>query len=220
VFRQESSRHVVFSHEGVRRAAVEDLKAVLRALEDVLSEAWSKKRFGERTNLEVVVMNRAADGYVTVAAWATNRPLSLERRVVDPTFYKKTEAATLYWSYGDTGTRAPIHIIADVGATRRWSRLAARIVSTHPSEERFAWSRVAAMIGCGRTSFSTRGTTDSARIFAAAISTTAGVGVRAGGCGFTIAAAGSVAFARAAIASASDPCSSTERPRSVMDAVQ
>ena len=112
--RQEGSRQAVFSREGVKRAAIEDLKTYLRALEDVLSDAWSKRRFGEQTNVEVVVMNRGGGGFVTVAAWATNRPLSLEKRDANPAFYEQTEAAVLYRTYGDCGTRAPIHIIPDV----------------------------------------------------------------------------------------------------------
>jgi hypothetical protein len=112
--RLENSRPVAMSAEGVRASAIADLKLYLRALEDVLADAWSQKRFGDRTDIEVVLMNRASDGYVTVAAWANNRPLSLDRRVDVPTFYDKTEAAILYRNYGDVGTRAPIHILPDI----------------------------------------------------------------------------------------------------------
>lgn len=112
--RQESSQQPALSPDAIKRSSIDDLKSYLRALEDVLAISWSRRRFGEQTTLEVVLMNRAADGYVTVAVWANNRPLSLDRRDRDPQFYEKTEAAKLFREFGDNGVRAPIHIISDV----------------------------------------------------------------------------------------------------------
>jgi len=112
--RLEQGNTVVSGVQRVRTAAVGDLKLYLCALEDLLAGAWSQERFGGRSSLEVVVMNRAVDGFVTVAAWANTRPLSLPMRASVPSFYENTEAAKLYRKYDDVGVRAPVHLIADV----------------------------------------------------------------------------------------------------------
>ncbi len=102
----------------MQRSAVANIKLYLRALEDVLSHAWSEQRFGSATELEVVLMNKADDGHVTVGAWAHKRPRSLDQRDGNVAFYDRTEAAGLYRKYDDAGLRAPIHIIADVSKHR------------------------------------------------------------------------------------------------------
>jgi hypothetical protein len=98
----------------IRTRALMGIKLYLRALEDVLSHSWSEERFGATTELEAVIMNKAQDGYVTVGAWAHNRPRSLNLRAQNPAFYDKTEAAKLYRKFDDVGVRAPIHIIPDI----------------------------------------------------------------------------------------------------------
>jgi hypothetical protein len=102
------------SQKAIKSRAVQSLKIYLRSLEDVLAQAWSEQRFGGTTDVEVVLMNKAVDGFVTVGAWARKRPRSLDTRKVNPRFYDKTEAAVLYRKYDDAALRAPIHIVPDV----------------------------------------------------------------------------------------------------------
>ena len=90
------------------------LRNYLNAFQTVLGTQWSDKRFGDSTHVEVVLMNRAPDGQVTVAAWALRKPLSLARREANSEFYKDTEAAKLYHSHIDRHLRAPILLIRDI----------------------------------------------------------------------------------------------------------
>lgn len=90
------------------------LKVYLSEFEKSLSAAWSESRFGDSTPVEIVVMRRAHDGYMTVAAWTDKRPTSLPKRQDNPQFYENTEAAKRYREYVDRSLRAPIHLIGDV----------------------------------------------------------------------------------------------------------
>ena len=97
-----------------RRVAIHSLKIYLSAIEDILSNAWSTKVFGQATPVEVVLMKRAADNEVTVACWANTRPTSLDQRSGRPTFYANTEAAKLYRKHVDNNVRSPILLISDI----------------------------------------------------------------------------------------------------------
>ncbi|TLF69164.1 hypothetical protein FEK33_02235 [Nocardia asteroides NBRC 15531] len=90
------------------------VKLYLTFFQHVLADQWSQRRFGENTSVEVVLMKRAGDGKLTVACWATKRPLSLQQRASNRTFYENTEAAKLYRNYVDLGKRAPILLIPDI----------------------------------------------------------------------------------------------------------
>jgi len=86
----------------------------LRAFRNVIAQSWSIDRYGETTNMDVVIMTRAEDGFVTIGAWAGVKPVSLSSRIKNPQYYENTEAAKLYRQYIDNGTRAPILIIPNV----------------------------------------------------------------------------------------------------------
>src|SRR5262249_53907598 len=90
------------------------LKMYMSELENVISDSWSTHRFGETTPVEVVLMKKAADGEITVASWASTRPTSLDQRKLRRDFYNGTEAAKLYRTFVDRGTRSPILLISDI----------------------------------------------------------------------------------------------------------
>lgn len=103
--------------DGQRRELMaQALKIYLFEFEKALSSSWSEERFGEATQVEVVLMRRADDGYVTVAAWTSKRPTSLVRREQRPDFYEQTEAAKQYREYVDLSRRAPILLIGDISS--------------------------------------------------------------------------------------------------------
>ena len=106
--------NVAQSADAIALVAIGQIELYLAAIERAISQAWSQQQFGEATQLEVVLMTKARDGHVTVAAWASNRPRSLELRSADPSFYGNTEAAKLYRAHDDQGRRAPVWIIPDV----------------------------------------------------------------------------------------------------------
>lgn len=99
-----------------RECSIQSLKVYLFEFEKALSSSWSEERFGEATPVEVVFMTRGDDGHVTVAAWTTKRPTSLERRSTQPDFYEQTEAAKRYREYVDVSRRAPILLIGDISS--------------------------------------------------------------------------------------------------------
>ncbi len=86
----------------------------LKAFRRVIAETWSIEQYGQTTEVDVVIMTRAEDGYVTVGAWAGDKPLSLASRLENPRYYENTEAAKLFRQYVDNRKRAPILIIPDV----------------------------------------------------------------------------------------------------------
>jgi hypothetical protein len=106
-----------------REMSLQATKLYLSRFQAVLAEQWSTLRFGETSNVEVVLMKRASDGEVTVASWATRKPMSLQRRIDDPKFYANTEAAKLYRSHVDLGLRAPIHLIPDISEYPNYDHL-------------------------------------------------------------------------------------------------
>jgi hypothetical protein len=97
-----------------RDTSLQAVKLYLSQFQSVLAEQWSTLRFGEISNVEVVLMKRASDDEVTVACWASRKPMSLQRRIDNPQFYENTEAAKLYREYIDRRLRAPIHLIPDI----------------------------------------------------------------------------------------------------------
>lgn len=104
------------SDEQRRALMTQAVKVYLFEFEKALSSSWSEERFGEATQVEVVLMRRADDGHVTVAAWTSKRPTSLARREARPDFYEQTEAAKRYREYVDASRRAPILLIGDISS--------------------------------------------------------------------------------------------------------
>lgn len=106
-----------------RDLSLQAVKLYLSQFQTVLAEQWSTLRFGETSNVEVVLMKRASDGEVTVACWATRKPMSLQRRMDNPKFYEDTEAARLYREFIDRRLRAPIHLIPDISKYPNYDHL-------------------------------------------------------------------------------------------------
>lgn len=103
--------------------SLQAVKLYLSQFQSVLAEQWSTLRFGEVSNVEVVLMKRASDGEVTVACWASRKPMSLQRRIDNPQFYENTEAAKLYREHVDRRLRAPIHLIPDISQYANYDHL-------------------------------------------------------------------------------------------------
>lgn len=99
-----------------RELIAQAMKVYLFEFEKALSSSWSEERFGEATQVEVVLMRRGDDKHVTVAAWTSKRPTSLARRSKQPDFYEQTEAAKRYREYVDASRRAPILLIGDISS--------------------------------------------------------------------------------------------------------
>ena len=112
---QDIQRHVAGGATHTARAshAIAGIEIYLKAMEDCVAKEWSGDRFGDDARPEAVLMTRAADEYVTAAAWGGVRPRSLAARNSNPQIYESTEAAKLYRVYDDTGTRAPVWIVPD-----------------------------------------------------------------------------------------------------------
>lgn len=103
--------------------ALQATKLYLSRFQSVLAEQWSTLQFGETSSVEVVLMKRGNDGEVTVACWASKKPMSLQRRVENPKFYENTEAAKLYREYVDLRLRAPILLIPDISKYPNYDHL-------------------------------------------------------------------------------------------------